>query len=599
MLRRLGVATLVVGLLTAACGSAAPSQAPTGTLTQTPTGPSSQAPADTQSPPQTPAPTNSVEPTDGTEPGSTESPGTEPLPDPELGVDEIVAGFGQPGMATQIVVSMLDALGIGLYHDDGTEIRPGLEQSDADYYAFESEALGLIQMVNEQDDPELQLSWEEYRDGLAEIGFPGTTEDLLEAYSSAYAARPDPAITQFVLANADMDIDGRITPLGVWLLWLDGVVGGSLASEGTARTFAFAGGGPIAQGGFNAQQAGVAWSNLQRAWNQLAPQREEALRRTRMMTLIKTTTIEVQVHPPDVHEGHGGFGTTATIEAIVKPCGGNSPFTGTCSMPPNPVLSGIPVLWKYPNSVTEHGVATAASGRTKNTGTDGKVSFTYTPIVEASNGRGDEKSVDAPIEGSVSKIQVAEKIWQMPMPPKAAAVFMGKGAYATHISTMTIEWHEEAAAAVKIVWADVYNGVEDEFTFEGKLDKIVTGPECIGGEAVTCLTGTGTVNGDRAGWVGCNPGLEGQIFSGPAKATFNGVIIGDKITISAFADFMSALSGINSGPMEVPLSGGTFTIQPPSRNNLPTPRPSGAPVGELCPRYSFGTLTLNKIDAPL
>jgi hypothetical protein len=494
-------------------------------------------------------------------------------------------------METQVVVSMLDALGIGLYQDDGTEIRRGLEQSDDDYYAFESEARGLIQMAAEHADPELQVTWPEYHEALTALGMEASLEDVVEAYGSAYQEHPDEAITKLVLATTSMSGDGVISPLGLWLLWLDGMVPGALSDGATGRGMAFAGGPVVAQGpATGLQQAGAAFQRLQQLFqNQVQPVLQQNMSTLRMMTLVRTTTVLVEADASTVHEGHDDVGPPVTFTAIVRPCGGVSPFSGNCSMPANPVLSGVNVTWQYSPALTEHGSVSAPSGSAgMPTDANGQSELVFTPQQEESEGEGDEMSETASVEAVVSKLDVASKVWQQPL-PRGAGVLLGKSANTSHAVALTIEWHEEEEEdySIKIEWADVYDGVEDEFEFIGKLDKIVTGPECIGGEGVTCLTGKGVVNGDRGGWVGCNPGLAGQLFAGPATATFNGVIVGDTITISAFADFNTALSGVSSAPIEVPLDG-------PGGSYGPT-----EPVGDLCPHYSYGTVVLNKIDATL
>jgi hypothetical protein len=78
-------------------------------------------------------------------------------------------------------------------------------------------------------------------------------------------------------------------------------------------------------------------------------------------------------------------------------------------------------------------------------------------------------------------------------------------------------------------------------------------------------------------------------------AFFQGVIVGDKITISAFADVFTVLSGVQTAPFEVDLFGGTVTYgNPPSPGASPqSPRPV---IGDLCPRFSYGTMTATPIS---
>lgn len=109
---------------------------------------------------------------------------------------------------------------------------------------------------------------------------------------------------------------------------------------------------------------------------------------------------------------------------------------------------------------------------------------------------------------------------------------------------------------IKINWFDTWNGVTDGTTFDGYADAVDPNP--IGD--VVVLTGTGTVTGTRAGYIACNPGLEGQTASGTANATFIAVVSGETVTVSAWGDMLTIFSGVTTAPFEVPRKGGTKPI---------------------------------------
>jgi hypothetical protein len=132
---------------------------------------------------------------------------------------------------------------------------------------------------------------------------------------------------------------------------------------------------------------------------------------------------------------------------------------------------------------------------------------------------------------------------------------------------------------VKITWTDSYAGVLDTITFQGTIDAFDT--EAPGDGAF--LTGTGTAVGSRPGWKGCNPGIE-DTPSGLVRAEFGAQIIGDTVTISGWAGFDTALSGVVTGAFTLPVDGGTARIEP------------GPLFGDLCPRTSFGTIEVKRFE---
>jgi hypothetical protein len=124
--------------------------------------------------------------------------------------------------------------------------------------------------------------------------------------------------------------------------------------------------------------------------------------------------------------------------------------------------------------------------------------------------------------------------------------------------TWTVESPAEPCLSyhIKITWVDTWSGVADGLTFDGYADTV--DPNAVGGAIL--LTGSGTVTGTREAWRACNPGLE-EALSGTASATFQALISGDIVTVSAFGDGETIFGGSQTWPFEVPRTGGEATLQ--------------------------------------
>jgi len=134
---------------------------------------------------------------------------------------------------------------------------------------------------------------------------------------------------------------------------------------------------------------------------------------------------------------------------------------------------------------------------------------------------------------------------------------------------------------VKIAWTDSYDGVLDTMTFDGVVDTVPLGDEYVG----ISLVGTGTVSGSRSGWKACNPGID-VTPSGTVSATFLAILQDDMLTISAYADGGTELSGISTA---------MFTVDATVDGEQTVRVDLGPPVGELCPYTSYGTATIKPI----
>ena len=135
---------------------------------------------------------------------------------------------------------------------------------------------------------------------------------------------------------------------------------------------------------------------------------------------------------------------------------------------------------------------------------------------------------------------------------------------------------------VKIVWTDVYDGVLDTITFDGVVDTVPLGDEFFG----ISLIGKGTASGSRGGWKACNPGID-VTPSGTVPATFLAILGDGKLTVSAYADLNTTLTGISTAQ---------FTVDSTVETTQTADFKLGAPPPDtLCPHTSYGTATITPV----
>jgi len=504
-------------------------------------------------------------PSTGSEAPATGAPNLDlSLPEPTLGsIDEIVAAIDDPAQSGNVVVSILAQLGIGLYRADGTPIRAGTEASDADFFVFEPVAEGLVAMLRERDDPEAQLPFAEFHAALAAEGYAGSIDELAAGFADAYAGQPAAPISRLIHALGPIDASGTLSSFELLLLLLDGFI----PPNGAATAMADARGGPpaVAVGGAG---WGVAQSNFQHGgvpsdWVEMC---------WLLTGVLHAWRVTLTASPVTVHEGHGGVGSPAAISVqLAGPLTALiSPFSGAAIVPapPDPAL---PAWFDLDSRAAAHGSATSVHDA------NSTAAITYVPKQEAANGQGIDREEQGAIVAGVERRELAFALYGSFIVPYAWTL----RASIQNTVVLNIGWHEEAEAVIKIVWTDTYDGVADTITFLGNLTATEGGPDTGG----VLYTGTGIATGSRAGWAGCNPGID-TVPSGTVDATFNGILTGTgTIMISAYADAFSVLSGISTAPMEVPIVGGFAQFDSPL-------------VGDLCPRSSHGEMTVTQLVLP-
>ncbi len=144
--------------------------------------------------------------------------------------------------------------------------------------------------------------------------------------------------------------------------------------------------------------------------------------------------------------------------------------------------------------------------------------------------------------------------------------------------------HCDLGWLVKIAWTDLYDGTPDTITFDGVVDTVPLGDEYPG----ISLIGTGTATGSRTGWKACNPGID-VTPSGTVPAIFLAILDGDRLTVSAYADVNTTLTGISTSP---------FTVDSTVETAQTVEVNLGPPIGTLCPHTSYGKATITPVQSP-
>jgi hypothetical protein len=125
-----------------------------------------------------------------------------------------------------------------------------------------------------------------------------------------------------------------------------------------------------------------------------------------------------------------------------------------------------------------------------------------------------------------------------------------------------------AGYEITIDWKETWGtGVADIGFFVGRAD--TAAPDVTGNARF--LTGTGTVDGYRAGWASCSPDIDAPEGK-DAKAEFTATIVGDTVTIAAWAAYDTPLAGLATAPLTVAVAGGEFFPDGATTNGCGTSR---------------------------
>jgi hypothetical protein len=494
----------VLAMVVSACGSGTPTASPV-TSPAAPGSTASRAPISTDSPAPSVQPSDwPSEPSSSAEPLPSSPPqqALEPLPEPELtSADEIAELLFDPSWSEQAVVSMLDVLGIGLYNPDGTAIRAGTETTSTDYFVFEPEARGLIDMLLALDEDGGWVNFGDFHAALAGLGYyGGSAEELAQAYAQSYATEPEANVSKLVNGLAYIDVEAPLPRFTAWLMIADAFLDPSSTEAGTARPLALSG-QSIAAG--PRRGLGVA-RNRVRGTSPL-PAGAQAAVILHLMAVIGRSGVGVSSATLAAHEGHGGEGPSIDFVATVRSAGGQ--FTNP--FPPHQVLyaqqagniANVRVEWQPLPSLQRH-LGLGGLGSTV-TDASGEARWTSFLKAEEANGHGIEIHELGQIRADISSVDLLSQVYGQPALAALVPVTL------TGMGHVDITWHELEAMQITITNhydITLQTGLESDATsvgddvFSGVLAQQSDGTWVGNLVGTTKGTGGGTFGGRGCTW---------------------------------------------------------------------------------------------------
>lgn len=362
--------------------------------------------------------------------------------------EDIAAVMFERAQAEQVVVSMLDVLGVGLYQSDGSAIRVGSEATDSDFFVFEPEARGLVALLKAFDDQDRWVPFRDFHAALADLGVQGTAEQLAAAYNDAYSANPDAPITHLIYGLGGIDLDTPLHPLAPWLLVLDAFVPPNDAQAVVAMMGSQAGTIGVTVAASPGAGGGGRWGVARGGVQQLVPLPLEAdpLVIAHLMSVVGSASVTVAATPGRAHEGHGSTGAPVDISATVRAVatGFISPFSLRPLIPINPIAgAGLTVSWQPDPSFGRHGSLQIPPMSV--TDPLGRSTVTFTPREEVANGQGYLTREFAQMQASVSGAQLITQLYGLPsLGALVGREILGMG-------LVEIEWHEPEAMRISLV----------------------------------------------------------------------------------------------------------------------------------------------------
>lgn len=420
-----------------------------------------------------------------------------------------------PARQAEAVVSLLGALGVGIYAADGTPIRPGAEADRDDLWLSDDEVRGLIAMGTEDalalggESGGVPMTVADLHASLAPM-LPAdfSADDFAGAYDAAYREDPSELIAQ-VLFNQPITPETSLTRTQAWFLYVDGFV----APTGLhAPRTAMAGTGSAVP----ARDALPAIGRVRMptlSWMGSPWQASESGMVVAHLYLIGHT-IPFAIRPvaPQVHEGHGGEGPPIALQAVQAV--GNwsplvSPMTGQPLVLPRPgTLDGLTVTWDGIGALEAHGTVDLPPTRMLETDAAGAATMTFTPRREPADGRGEETTEVVSLRATVDVRELVLQHYDIPV--ETFGLLTGTR---TVTGPVVVSWHDDG---LKLDLTNEYQGVQiilgsgfaegtgkdeahgflarlDDGTYRGTLDAKVSGSfegAAVGADCSDTFSGT-------------------------------------------------------------------------------------------------------------
>jgi hypothetical protein len=504
-------------------------------------------------------------------------------------------------------------MGVAIYDSEGTLLRPGADRGAGELRLIEAEVRGFIAMTEEDlanaGESAGPISIADLHRGLATslpVGY--SVEDFAAAYAEAYAAEPASLAAQVMLGQP-IEPETRLLRIQMWLLLVDGFV--SPGETGIGRS-------PVLAAVSRPSSVGTVVARLPAGATLGAAARFQPPLTSPMAGVSNTDWARVLARLPFlaygvpfvvegdgilIHEGHGRLGHNLQLTArFLRP---RDLEQGRLLVRAKDIGCCLTITWdtSHESVLRDHGEVVGSLFTPMLTDDSGAVSIGYQAKEEVENRQNFSFSEYATLYPRVDQLALVIRAFDLPVEifEVIRTESLITGTRVADSRGFGIGWHDEGFWQVEIVWTDVHDGVHDTVTFEGIIDTIESSDASL-------FSGVGTATGSRPGYTACNPGFD-YVPSGSGPAEFYGVVVDDTITISAFAGLYNVLSGVTTAPFEVDIAGGTATYgNPPvpgaSPSGSPSPSPgssaapSGTPYGDLCPRYSFGTIKVTAAETP-
>jgi hypothetical protein len=286
---------------------------------------------------------------------------------------EAVAALQETDSATDGIWSILANLGIGVYTPDGSQVMPGSETAESDFWLYDFEVDALAHMAGQPARP-----FREYYDLLASLGYQGTQEDLLSAYRDTYARHQDAFLVGLF---REMDLQfaagASLTPFQEWLLLLDTFVppnGGAITIGSPPDTGVRLGKLASSTRSQGAPCGQIVGGGIQPFWGLMqsesdidaAIQAIEVYYAIHGPMIASAVTSDLSSSTESGHEGHGQEGDRmeyrvhadvdfvpwAEVPVGATSCGAFVDFQWRPMVGP---MDSVPVTWRIPDALADHG----------------------------------------------------------------------------------------------------------------------------------------------------------------------------------------------------------------------------------------------------